>query len=126
MKKQRPDIRLRDRASLARATEVATTQTQSCGLEAPEVAFVEKSAYEAEFGPLRPEDIIVESFQGQLMEGVNVQVGRKGWFKRVHREEAAVKDPELSIQTLNIISVGSRCLLCVFANVMAPFQVSLL
>lgn len=90
--------------------KVMSTQRVEQGLKAPKMHFVTKEAYEAEFGePPAESDLVYETFQGQLLQGVswqvaqtprcllvfcfcqvNIQTGKAGWYQRVSKDTGSV------------------------------------
>ena len=106
MKVINPSMKFRVEMNLGCLETIKTTQTSEQGLEANEVFFVELDVYRKTHGEPDPRDVIWDTLpDGTRAQGVNVQAGEKGWWKRIDRRVSGVKR-EAQLNDENIDPTG--------------------
>ena len=106
MKITNPHMKFRVEMNLGCLETIKTTQANEQGLEANEVYFVELEAYKRAHGEPDSKDVIWDILpDGTRVQGVNVQKGEKGWWKRIDRRVNAV-NREAQLNDENIDPTG--------------------
>lgn len=90
MKIADPSMKFRIEVNIGIPERLTSTKRSVSGLEKPESYFVDLPSYKETYGVPDPSQIIVEEIDGVLVQGVEVQTGRPGWYKRVRKETTDV------------------------------------
>ena len=89
---------------------IQVTESTEQGLEENDVFFVELEAYRAARGEPDARDIVWDVLpNGTRAQGVNVQMGPSGWYKRINRRTHAV-NRESQINDDNVVDTSGDSL----------------
>eukprot|EP00435_Cladocopium_sp_Y103_P061779 s434_g23.t1 len=92
MKIQNPGMKFRIEMNIGCLETITTSQQNRQGLKANKSFFVEIDAYRLEFGEPEPHEITYDYLpDGTKCQGVNVSLGKAGWWKRVNERTNQVK-----------------------------------
>lgn len=86
MKNTDPNCKFRLEVNFATPEFLATKKKTETGIEKPKSYFVELQAYKKEFGSPSKDSLVSEVINGIQVQGVNVQKGKAGWYKRIDRD----------------------------------------
>ena len=92
MKIQNPKMKFRVEMNIGCLETITTNEKSTQGLKANKSFFVELEAYRAEYGEPEPHQVTTDYLPcGTKVYGVNVSLGKSGWWKRIDKRTNQVK-----------------------------------